>query len=232
MAKRAFQGVGPQSDLDSRITQLESYIQSLLTTYTEKWPDVITARDQLEQLYRQREERQSGIAGDFNGAGIPSNNPVYQEIQIALNETNINIAELERRLGTARAKVSDLQAKIDVIPKVEAELAELTRDYDQIRSVYTDMRAKFEQENLRRKRLGWDGVTFETMEPPRAGLEPVAPKRILLLFLTVAVGLGAAGGVAFLVAATKTGICRRYKPAARDRVAGSRIREHGVGIRS
>ena len=192
-------GIGQQSDLDSRITQLESHIQSLLTTFTEKWPDVIAARDQLEQLYLQREERQSSIGGDFNGAGIPSNNPVYQEIQIALNETNINIAELERRLGAARAKVSDLQAKIDVIPKVEAELAELTRDYDQIRSVYTDMRAKYEQESLRRKRLGWDGVTFETMEPPRVGLEPVAPKRILLLFLTVAVGLGAAVGVAFLL---------------------------------
>ena len=192
-------GIGPQSDLDSRITQLESRIQSLLTTYTEKWPDVIAARDQLEQLKRQREERQSGIAGDFDGAGIPSNNPVYQEIQIALNETNINIAELQRRLGTAQAKVADLQAKIDIIPKVEAELAELTRDYDQIRSVYTDMRAKYEQENLRRKRLGWDGVTFETMEPPRAGLEPVAPKRDLLLLLTFAVGLGAAGGVAFLL---------------------------------
>jgi hypothetical protein len=61
------------------------------------------------------------------------------------------------------------------------------------------MRAKYEQENLRRKRLGWDGVTFETMEPPRAGLEPVAPKRDLLLLLTFAVGLGAAGGVAFLL---------------------------------
>ena len=106
---------------------------------------------------------------------------------------------MERRLSSARAKVKDLQEKIDIIPEVEAELAKLTRDYDQTRNVYTDMRAKFEQENLRRKRLGWDGVTFETMEPPRAGFEPVAPKRSLFLLLVTLAGLSAGGGLAFLI---------------------------------
>ena len=176
----ALNGSGlPQNDLDSRISALEASIQEMLTRYTEKWPDVISARDQLDQLYGQREKMLDGFSG--SDVAIASNNPVYQNIRIALNDTNISIAELEGRLSLARARVADLQGKIDVIPGVEAKLAELTRDYGQISNIYDDMRAKYEQESLRRKRLGWDGVTFETMEPPRSSFDPVSPKRSLFL---------------------------------------------------
>ena len=190
----------PQNDLNSRIIALEASIQEMLTRYTEKWPDVISARDQLKQLYQQRDALLTELSRGADGTlGVPSNNPVYQEIQIAHNETNIDIAELGGRLVAAKAKVADLQGKIDIIPEVEAQLSELTRDYDQIRSVYTDMRTKFEQENLRRKRLGWDGVNFETMEPPRAAFDPIAPKRSLLLILVAIGALGAGGGLAYLM---------------------------------
>ncbi|MDJ0757894.1 MAG: hypothetical protein QNJ19_00775 [Woeseiaceae bacterium] len=192
-------GVIPKTELEQRISVFESTIQELLTRFTEKHPDVIAARDQLAQLRAQREKQLEELSAAGGSGNVASNNPVYQQLQISLNSVNLEIAELQGRLATSRTQVADLQAKIDVIPQIEAQLAELTRDYDQINSVYNDMRAKYEQEKLRRKRLGWDNVTFETMEPPNVGRNPVSPMRSQLILLVTLAGLGVGGAIAYLL---------------------------------
>lgn len=192
-------GLASNNELEQRILSFEASIQELLTRFTDKHPDVIAAKDQLEQLRVQRDKQLEELAAAGDSGNIASNNPVYQQLQIALNEVNLKITELGGRLATSRTLVADLQAKIDVIPEIEAQLAELTRDYDEISNVYTDMRAKYEQEKLRRKRLGWDNVTFDTMEPPRVGRNPVSPMRVQLILLITLAGLGAGAGIAFLL---------------------------------
>jgi polysaccharide chain length determinant protein (PEP-CTERM system associated) len=188
------------SEIDDDIRDLEDQVDDLLTVYTEKWPDVIAARSQLEQLKQRRDEQVLGVGeGGFDGVGIASNNPVYQKIQIALNETNVEIATLERKLIDARTQVNDLRARVDVIPEVEANLAQLMRDYDQLRAVYGQLRSRLEQEELRQKRIGWDGVTFTVVDPPKVGFEPVSPNRTRLLLLVVIGGLLVGAGTAYLL---------------------------------
>ena len=190
----------PQNDLDARISDLEASIQEMLTRYTEKWPDVIAARDQLDRLYKQRE---TGLAELTESGGadtrVFSNNPVYQQLQIAINETNVDIAAVEGKIVSFRRQVADLQAKVNVIPEIEAKLAALTRDYDQIRAVYAELRERLEQEQLRRKRIGWNGVTFRIIDPPNVDLEPVSPNRSRLLILVVLGGLLSGAGLAYLL---------------------------------
>jgi polysaccharide chain length determinant protein (PEP-CTERM system associated) len=190
----------PTSEIDDEINDLEDTIDNLLTIFTEKWPDVIAARSQLEQLQQRRDKLVSDL-GDVGNAttGVASNNPVYQQIQIALNETIVEIAALERQLADRRMQVSDLQARVDIVPEVEANLAQLTRDYDQIRAVYGQLRARLEQEELRQKRIGWDGVEFRVIDPPKVGFEPVTPNRTRLLMLVVIGGLIVGAGIAYLL---------------------------------
>ena len=192
-------GLAPNNELEQRILFFEASIQEMMTRFTDRHPDVIAAKDQLEQLRAQRDRQMEELAAVGDSGNIASNNPVYQQLQIALNEVNLKIAELGGRLATSRALVADLQAKIDIIPEIEAELVELTRDYEEIGDVYADMRAKYEQEKLRRKRLGWDNVTFDTMEPPRVGRNPVSPMRVQLILLLTLAGLGVGSGVAYLL---------------------------------
>ena len=191
-------GIGvPQNDLESRIEELEANIEEMLTRYTDKWPDVIAARDQLQQLYERRDRELAELAGSENG--VASNNPVYQQLQITLNETDLEITEVEGRLAALRAQIADLQARVDVIPEIEARLSGLTRDYEQIRNVYGELRERLEREQLRRSRLGWDGVTFQVIEPPQVSLRPVAPMRSELILLVFVAALAIGGGVAWLL---------------------------------
>jgi polysaccharide chain length determinant protein (PEP-CTERM system associated) len=189
----------PASDINNEINDLEDRIDNLLTTYTEKWPDVIAARSQLEQLIQRRDEQMSEVGDSGENVGVASNNPVYQQIQIAYNETNVEIATLERKLVDHRAQISDLQARVDFVPEVEANLLALTRDYEQVRAVYGQLRERLEQEELRRKRIGWDGVTFRIIDPPKVGIEPVSPDRTRLLMMVVIGGLIAGAGIAYLL---------------------------------
>jgi polysaccharide chain length determinant protein (PEP-CTERM system associated) len=190
----------PQSDLEVRIADLEASIDEMLTLYTDKWPDVIAAREQLEQLYARRDQELAELAESGEpGTEIPSNNPVYQELQISLNRTNVDIAEMEQRIASLRRDVAGLEERVDVVPEVETELASLTRDLDQLRSVYVTLRDRLQQEELRQKRLGWGGVTFRIIDPPKVGVDPVAPMRLQLILLVVIAGLGAGAAFAYLM---------------------------------
>ncbi len=191
----------PVSVADERIDSLEQTLEGLLLPYTEKHPDVLAIQAILDQLYQQREtERQEleALGTDERGA-ILSSNPVYQQIQISLNDTNIEIAALQRWIAQSKGIISELQTKVDVIPEIEAKLAGLTRDYDQVRTVYAELRSRLEQERLRRNRIGWDGVTFQVIDPPRVGIEPVAPNRTRLLVSLMIFALMAGAGISWFL---------------------------------
>ena len=173
----------------------------MLLRYTEIHPDVVATKAQLKQLHerRDRERQELEALGTDERSAVLASNPVYQQIQISLNDINIEIAALRGQIAQGRKNIADLQTKVDVIPEIEAKLAELTRDYDQVRTVYAELRQRLEQERLRRNRIGWDGVTFQVIDPPIVGIEPVSPDRGRLLFSLLIGALMAGAGIAWVL---------------------------------
>jgi polysaccharide chain length determinant protein (PEP-CTERM system associated) len=193
-------GTNAIQDLDQRISDLEADIDDLLTQYTESWPDVVNKRDQLEQLRKRRDELLAELAAaGQTGGSVPSNNPVYQQLQISLNATILEISEIEQRLATLRAEITALEGYMDVAPEIEAGVLKLTRDLDELRTVYAELRKRLEQEQLRQKRLGFSGANFRVIDPPKVSTGPVAPRRLELILLVVVAGLGAGAGLAYLL---------------------------------
>ena len=193
--------LAPVGATDTRIQLLEQSLQVMLLRYTEIHPDVVATKAQLNQLYerRDRERQELEALGTDARSAVLASNPVYQQIQISLNDINIEIAALRGQIAQGRKNIADLQTKVDVIPEIEAKLAELTRDYDQVRTVYAELRQRLEQERLRRNRIGWDGVTFQVIDPPIVGIEPVSPDRGRLLFSLLIGALMAGAGIAWVL---------------------------------
>jgi len=190
----------PRNELESRIVELENLLQELLLRFTDRHPDVVGIRAQLDQLYERRQREQAALAraGSIEGSAL-SNNPVYQQIQIALNEANVEVAAVQGQVFEYRRRVAELKTRVDIIPEIEAKLAELTRDYDQVNSVYSELRERLEQERIRSSRIGWEGVTFQIIDPPVAAIEPVAPDRPRLLAMVLFGGLMAGAALAYLL---------------------------------
>jgi len=189
-------------DTLSRIRETQAHLDELLLNYTDKHPDVIAARQILAELNARRaDEIESLRRGDVNavansGAGA---NPVYQSIQLALNQADVEIATLRRQLGDHQSRVAELRRALDTMPKVEAEYAQLNRDYDVNKTQYTALLTQLEKAKLGQEADTSGSVRFEIVEPPNAEYGPVSPHRSVLVLVVFALALGVGAGIAYLL---------------------------------
>jgi polysaccharide chain length determinant protein (PEP-CTERM system associated) len=190
-------GVSLGSDTVSRIKETQARLDDLLLRFTAKHPDVIATSQTLEELKRRRkEEIESLRRGDANAvaASGAGSNPVFQSIQLALNQADVEIASLRGELQQHRAKAADLRQRLDTAPRVEAEFAQLNRDYDVNKAQYTALLANYEKARLGEQADNAGSVRFEIVQPPTASFTPVFPRRGFFLAASFAAAL-AAGAV-------------------------------------
>jgi hypothetical protein len=87
---------------------------------------------------------------------------------------------------------------VDQAPEIEQEYTRLTRDYAVTKDQYQQLVARREQAMVSDDAARTGSIRFENVEPPRAGYEPVWPKRQKLFAVTLVVALLAGFGVALL----------------------------------
>jgi polysaccharide chain length determinant protein (PEP-CTERM system associated) len=196
------QGARSGGDTLSQIQQAQSRLDDLLLNYTDKHPDVIAERKTLEELKRRREAELEAVRRGDPGAVASSgasSNPVYQSIQTALNQAEVEIATLTRQLEDHRSRVTQLREALDTVPKVEADYAQLNRDYDVNKAQYTALVTQLEKAKLGQEADTSGSVRFEVIEPPNAEFKPISPRRSVLVILVLCLALGAGGAVAYLL---------------------------------
>jgi polysaccharide chain length determinant protein (PEP-CTERM system associated) len=181
------------SSLNERINALQRSLDNLLLTFTEEYPEVRETRRTLETLMRQRDEEVESLR---RGDSIDSsNNPLYQEIRVAIGTVDSNIAALSVRQEEFRANVSSLQEQIGVLPEVERKLLSLNRDYEVNKDSYDTLLQRLEAARMREQvdETGED-VQFKIIDPPSLPNSPVYPNRLLFGTgaLIAALGVGAA----------------------------------------
>jgi polysaccharide chain length determinant protein (PEP-CTERM system associated) len=196
----------PRPDsIDARIRDQRAQLDSLLLKYTDRHPEVIAMRESLARLQAQRADqlRALGISDPDQQVSALGANPVYQAVQIALNEVDVEIATLEADERDRQQKLHDLQSLIAEVPGVEAELARLNRDYSVIKDQYQALIQSRERQQLSEQASATDQVEFRVLNPPDADLKPVAPKRLMLLAGVLAAALGVGAALSYLLAQLK-----------------------------
>ena len=189
---------GVQSELDLRISANQSKLEEMQLRFTDKHPDVISVKETLAQL-REQKEQQLNQLRDFPDAGVTSDNPVYQNIQIELTNANVEIAELLERQDSHNRRIAEYRDLVDVLPEVEAELIRLTRDYDVRERQYQSLLGRLNVAELSQEADRSEDVQFRIIDPPIVQDKPVAPDRPLLLAAVLLAGLGSGGAGAFLI---------------------------------
>jgi polysaccharide chain length determinant protein (PEP-CTERM system associated) len=193
---------GSGGDTLTRIKETQARLDELLLRFTDKHPDVVAARENLEQLKARRtaemEALKRGDPGAIAASGVGAN-PVYQSIQLALNQVDVDIATLRREQAGHQAKVADLRANLDTMPQVEAEYARLNRDYDVTKANYTALVERLEKSRLGEEASTSGSVRFDVVEPPNADFNPISPKRSLLVLAVLLGSIGAGAGIAFVM---------------------------------
>jgi polysaccharide chain length determinant protein (PEP-CTERM system associated) len=184
-------------DLDSRIRESEARLEELLLVYTPKHPEVIALEEALAQLRAKRREELTamGVTGIPEGGSLAAN-PVYEQIRVQRNQVDVELAALRGQVADRQRRIAEMQTRVQTMPEVEAELAQLTRDYEVLRTRYGEMLQQFETAKLSDAVGQRDQVEFSVVDPPAALAQPVAPARLMLLLGVFVLGLGAGGASA------------------------------------
>jgi polysaccharide chain length determinant protein (PEP-CTERM system associated) len=186
-------------DTVSRIAQTRAHLDDLLQRYTDNHPDVIETRKNLAELEQRRAaEIESLKSGDANAAASSgaAANPVYQSIQLALNHADVDIADLRTQLAQHEEKARQLRQFLHTAPQVEAEYAQLNRDYEVNKAQYTALLSSYEKARLGERADSAGAVKFQVVEPPNVSSGPVWPKRNVYLAGVLLAALAVGGAVA------------------------------------
>jgi capsular polysaccharide biosynthesis protein len=106
----------------------------------------------------------------------------------------VQVAALKTRVKEFQDRYSAALASMKTAPQVEAEAAQLNRDYEIHRKNYNDLVSRRESAAMSGELDVASGVAdFRLIEPPRVSPRPVAPNRYLLLSFALVVAL--AGGL-------------------------------------
>jgi polysaccharide chain length determinant protein (PEP-CTERM system associated) len=202
-------GGATTSALDSRISALQTQVDNLRLRYTDLHPEITRTKQLITRLQEQKKQEEDAIKAQPQAA-IKAQNPVYQQLSIAIAEADANMASLKARVAQMQAKRNQLYQSVDRIPQIEGEYTQLTRDYEVYKSNYASMLAKRESAALSSEvESKTDVVEFRVIDPPRVPSKPAWPNRPMLVAAVPLAGIGLGIALAFLLAQMRPSIENR-----------------------
>ncbi|HEX6650591.1 MAG TPA: Wzz/FepE/Etk N-terminal domain-containing protein [Pyrinomonadaceae bacterium] len=182
------------STLVSRKAALEGELTRLKQEFKEKHPDVIAKQKEVDQVKEEMDQqitewkektkekqKKLGDRPNLTVAGVKS------EINMIEGE----IARQQKALAENEKQIGLIVERINNVPGVEVALGAIERDYATKKGALDQL-----LQQQQRISLGADaasqqqGEGIEVIDPANLPAEPVAPKRLMLSSLGLAIGLG------------------------------------------
>ena len=215
-------------ELDARLDAQRKQLDDLQRRFTDLHPDVIAAKRLIGQLEVQRQQevekqRRAAAEGKPQRAWA-ANNPVFQKLKMALADAEANAAGLRARVRDMQGRIAQMRTSAGRVHEVEAESAQLNRDYEVLRRSYEALVGRREKASISEDvDASAQLAHFRVIEPPRATPKPVFPNRLLLAPLVL---LGAlVGGAATCLMMTQlmptVGSARLLRSVTQRQVLGS-----------
>lgn len=188
-------------EIDARIEQQRRQIDALRQRFTDQHPDIVITQRLLKELEDQKAVQVTALRQAAAAAPPPANangNPVILELQRIAATSEVQVASLRARVNEYSARLASARDSLKTAPELEAEAAQLNRDYGAIRRAYDELVTRRQQAIMSGDLDVAAGVAeFRLIDPPRVSPRPVAPNRKAQFPLGLFGGLAAGLGLAF-----------------------------------
>ena len=186
-------------EIYSRISALNKNLDALSLNFTELHPDIISTKRLIAQLEERKKEEAKLVVRDTTDPG-KNYSPMLQQLNVALAEAEAYVASMRARVEEYTARFNRLKSLSNAVPQVEAELAQLNRDYQVNKSNYEKLLERRESAKISGE-LGsaTDLMSFRIIDPPTVSHRPVGPDRGKLFSLVFLGSLLAGIGIAFVI---------------------------------
>jgi polysaccharide chain length determinant protein (PEP-CTERM system associated) len=179
-----------------QLTERRNQLTELSTRYTDKYPDVVRLRGEVEELEKKLAEIPMSVSSSNGNEKNVSNSTKYSPMtkesrllkaQISSIESDIKAMNRERE--TIRRNMFAIQNRVDHAPRRDQEMLTLTRDYNNLKEQYNEqLRRKTEADISQDLELRMKGDQFQLLDPANLPKKPFKPNILKVL------------GVAFLMA--------------------------------
>jgi polysaccharide chain length determinant protein (PEP-CTERM system associated) len=196
------------TSIEERLESARASLADLRTRLTSEHPDISVARRLVADLERQAAAERSGVRTVASTEGTPP--PVsaassardrrLHDLLLERENLDRQIARKQQEEARIRAEVTTYQARVEATPARESELIALTRDYETLQNIYTNLLSKREDSavaaNLEKRQVG---EQFKVLDPARVPQTPFSPNRVQLNLMGLIAGLGFGLGLAGLL---------------------------------
>jgi polysaccharide chain length determinant protein (PEP-CTERM system associated) len=187
---------GPADELGRAQAELRALEERL----TPEHPDLQRARRAVASL-EAKARLAAGGSGAAAGAGRRAN-PRAEELRAQIDRIDRGLAAQAGEERELRANIDLHTRRIEAMPVREAELSALTRDYDDLKRVYSTLVQRQQEArmaaDLEQKAIG---DRFRVLEPARLPERPHSPNRTNIfagaLFVALVLSLGLAAAVEY-----------------------------------
>ncbi len=182
-----------------RLVALMQKKDALLLQYRESHPDIVSINLQINEMKDAiRENADRAPPSTTPSEQEQALNPFYKELRLKLDEAEVEVKARERRLASTQKLLAQEFERRKRVAAREAELAELTRDYNVTRNIYEEMLESKEKARLSMSLSSeGQGVTYKIQEPAVFPNQPSGLRFIHFAVLGVLAGIGVPLGVLF-----------------------------------
>lgn len=187
------------NDLARRLSQARTALAAASERYSPEHPDRVRLTREVASLEaRVAALPPTPVTTEFKA--VSSDNPAFVTIQSQLSANINDRRSLTTQMAKLRDEMAEYRRKLSVSPQVEKEFRELSRDYDNARAKYQDIRAKqMEAQTAQNLETDRKGERFTLIEPPMTPEKPVSPNRGALLIVGLMLSLLAAAALVWLL---------------------------------
>jgi polysaccharide chain length determinant protein (PEP-CTERM system associated) len=165
------QSKGQVDTLRQRRQVLSGQLEQLLLSYQEGYPDVISLRAQIAELDAAIGEAQ--MEGEVYTNSDTVENPLYEELRKQLSVAEVELRAQKRRMQSLIHLQEQEHERAQRVASNQAELSDLTRDYNVTRDVYEEMLQRKESARLSMTLdIEGQGVSYRIQEPATFPLYP------------------------------------------------------------
>ncbi|MBL8191106.1 MAG: hypothetical protein JNK38_24020 [Acidobacteria bacterium] len=180
-----------EGQLRAKRADYEGQLKQLLVTYTEKYPEVIKLRVQIESINRELEDLKAKTEQErLTKRASKTANPQIAQLEIKLAADRADLARKNSELDQTNRQLNDLQNRLRNSPILATEATKIERDYNTLRKRYEDLLSMRDNARFGAKVINdFSGETFRMADPANLPEAPASPKRNMLYPMALLVGL-------------------------------------------
>ncbi len=169
---------GEAASPHAELERLRTELAASRTRYTDEHPDVRALVTRVAHLEAQLKTFRQ------------STDPAAQALRSQIDQARLELKTLEDRRTNLAERIARFQARVELAPRTEQELATITRDHFKLRENYQELlKKKMDAQMTERLEERWKGERFRVLDPAFLPESPVYPNKLLFLVGGLVVGL-------------------------------------------